>query len=175
MDGATPLGITKTGMGMLAAPLDMIPEIVEHGAFTDDVHWVELGPGVHSRPLCLNVTEGYWAHLLRVRTPGVINRHRHVAPVQILTIKGHWHYPEKDWIASPGDFVLEPPGDIHTLVVPEGGTEMMFLSIVRGALIYFDEQGVTTGFDDVFSRIEAARRHFVTAGLGSDYVKRFIR
>ena len=34
-------------------------------------------------------------------------------------IKGRWRYLEHDWIAEEGSFVYEPPGEIHTLMVPE--------------------------------------------------------
>jgi 2,4'-dihydroxyacetophenone dioxygenase len=177
MHGAADLKIIKTGMGALVAPPDMLADIMRPDAFgeADPRQWVPLGDDNFSLPLCLNVSEGYWVHLLRATKPGVINRHRHSAPVHLMTIKGHWHYPEKDWVAGPGTYVFEPPGDIHTLCVPEGGAEMVFMANVRGALLYVDEKGALAGYDDVFTRIEACRRHYSAIGLGPDYVKRFIR
>ena len=164
-------------VSMPALPPDMLAEIVRHGtlAETDPREWVPLSPTTFSLPLCLSVGEGYWVHLLRATEPGFINRHRHTNPVHVLTLKGHWHYPEKGWTAGPGTYVCEPSGDVHTLVVPEGGAEMMFMANVKGGLLYVDEQGRLTGHDDVFTRIESARRHYEAVGLGSDYVKRFIR
>ena len=44
-----------------------------------------------------------------------------------------------------------------------------------GALLYCDEDGKTIGSTDVFDRVQAARDHFEDVGLGSDFVKRFIR
>jgi hypothetical protein len=38
-----------------------------------------------------------------------------------------------------------------------------------------DPQGVTTGYDDVFTRIDKARAHYVAAGLGETFVEQFIR
>src|SRR5215469_1217200 len=167
MQGQADLKIVKTGLGQLVLPPEMIQEIVLPNAFaeTPTAEWVPLGNECYSRPLCLNVSEGYWAHLFRVRKPGFVNRHRHSSQVHVLTLKGHWHYPEKNWVAAAGTYVFEPPGDVHTLIVPEGGAEMMFLSIVRGALLYVDEQGKTVGYDDVFTRIESARRHYAAVGL----------
>ncbi|MGB0252355.1 MAG: cupin domain-containing protein [Paracoccaceae bacterium] len=40
-------------------------------------------------------------------------------------IKGKWHYLEHDWVATEGSYVFEPPGETHTLVVPEGVDEMI--------------------------------------------------
>jgi quercetin dioxygenase-like cupin family protein len=38
--------------------------------------------------------------------------------VHAFTLRGEWHYLEHDWIAKTGDYVFEPPGETHTLVVP---------------------------------------------------------
>ena len=143
MRGTAELKIVKTGQGSLAPPPDMLPEIVRPDALTetDPRQWVPRGGGNYSLPLCLNVSEGYWVHLLRATEPGIINRHRHTSPVHLITLKGHWHYPEKDWVAAPGTYVFEAPGDVHTLCVPEGGAEMAFMANVRGALLYVDEEG----------------------------------
>jgi outer membrane protease len=40
-------------------------------------------------------------------------------------LKGKWKYLEHDWVAEAGSYVFEPPGEIHTLVVPEGVDEMV--------------------------------------------------
>ena len=44
-----------------------------------------------------------------------------------------------------------------------------------GGYTYVDPQGAAIGYEDVFTKIEAARRHYREIGLGEDYVKRFIR
>ena len=69
-------------------------------------------------------------------------------------IKGKWRYLEHDWIADEGSFVYEPPGEVHTLVVPDDCQEMITFFIVHGALMYVDPQGKATGYDDVFTRLE---------------------
>lgn len=33
-----------------------------------------------------------------------------------FNLKWQWRYEERDWIAKPGTFIFEPPGDIHTLI-----------------------------------------------------------
>ncbi|HEV2362918.1 MAG TPA: 2,4'-dihydroxyacetophenone dioxygenase family protein [Caulobacteraceae bacterium] len=161
----------------LKAPVDMLPDIVRAGCLSpeDENLWIPLGNDTWSLPLCLNISEGYWVHLLKARKAGFINRHRHSSPVHVFTLKGRWHYPEKDWTAEAGTYVFEPPGDTHTLRVPEGGAEMIFLANVKGTLLYVDDSGNPTGFDDVFTRIESARAHYEAIGLGGDYVRHFIR
>jgi hypothetical protein len=42
-------------------------------------------------------------------------------------------------------------------------------------MIYVDPEGRTTGYDDVFTRIDKCRRHYDACGLGAGYVDRFLR
>ena len=140
----------------------------------DDRLWVPIGPGRWSRPLCLNVSQGYWVHFIKVTEPGIISRHRHPAPVHGFVVEGKWRYLERNWEATAGSYLYEPPGDVHTLVVDEGN-EMITLFHNTGALLYCDEDGIITGTSDVFDRIKTARNHFEEVGLGADFVKNFIR
>ena len=104
-----------------------------------------------------------------------LSRHRHAGPVSATTLRGRWHYLEHDWWAEEGSFAFEPPGDIHTLVVPEGVEEMITLFHVTGAYIYVDPDGNPTGVEDVFSKLELARKHYEAVGLGADFADQFIR
>ena len=154
-----------------------LDEIFIQDAFTNDDErlWVPLAPDRWSRPLCLNVSQGYWVHLTKVKGGGFLSRHRHPAPVHGFVIKGTWRYLEHDWVAGPGSYLFEPPGEIHTLVVDEDCDEMITLFHNTGAIIYCDEDGKTTGTTDVFGRVEACRKHFIDVGLGADFVEQFIR
>ncbi|MFL2654950.1 MAG: 2,4'-dihydroxyacetophenone dioxygenase family protein [Alphaproteobacteria bacterium] len=140
----------------------------------DDRLWVPIGPGRWSRPLCLNVSQGYWVHFIKVTEPGIISRHRHPAPVHGFVVEGKWRYLERNWEATAGSYLYEPPGDVHTLVVDEGDS-MITLFHNTGALLYCDEDGEITGTSDVFDRVKTARNHFEEVGLGADFVKNFIR
>jgi len=141
----------------------------------DERLWVPQAENVWFRPLLLNRVAGEWVNLLRVRTSGVLSRHRHPAPVHGYVIKGAWRYLEHDWVAREGMYVFEPPGEIHTLVVDEGVEEMITLFHVCGALVYYDESGQPLGHDDVHTKIEMCRRHFAEVGLGADFVMQFVR
>jgi 2,4'-dihydroxyacetophenone dioxygenase len=52
--------------------------------------------------------------------------------------KGRWHYLEHLWWAEEGSYAFEPPGDIHTLEVPDDVEEMATMFHVTGAYIYVD-------------------------------------
>jgi 2,4'-dihydroxyacetophenone dioxygenase len=137
--------------------------------------WVPQAPGVSFSPILLNVTQGYYVNILRVQRSGVLSRHRHVGPVHAFTLQGSWRYLEHPWTAAPGDYVFEPPGDTHTLVVPDGTSEMMTLFHVTGGYSYLDEQGKIIGFEDVFTKLAAARVHFQASGIADEDLARLIR
>jgi 2,4'-dihydroxyacetophenone dioxygenase len=151
-------------------------EIVINDALAEDPRiWVPLGDRVWTRPLCFNTVEGYWTHLLRITKTGVFNRHRHASPVHGYVLKGRWYYLERDWVAEEGSYLFEPPGDTHTLIVPDDVTEMITFFHTTGTLCYVDLDGNITGFEDVFTRLELCRQHYIDIGLGEDYINQFVR
>lgn len=158
-------------------PRDIRPDMVilDGMGLSDPRVWVPLAEHISVRPLQFNVTLGQYTHVMRVTKAGMIARHRHSGGVHAWVFKGRWLYLEHEWIAEAGSYIFEPPGETHTLVVPDGCDEMVTLFQVNGGLTYVDPQGAVTGYDDVFTRIEKARAHYAAVGLGEDYVEQFIR
>ena len=78
-------------------------------------------------------------------------------------------------MAETGSYVFEPPGEIHTLWVPEDCEEMITFFNITGCMYYLDEQHRHSGFEDVFAKIDMCRRHYAEVGLGADYVDQFVR
>ena len=160
----------------LPFPADALAEIVVPNAVpTDEREWVPQADNVWFRPLCLNRSQGYWVNLLRVRRAGVLSRHRHPQAVHGFVLKGRWHYLEHDWIAEEGGYVFEPPGETHTLVVPDDVEEMITLFQVNGVMYYVDADGATLGYEDVFTKIDMCREHYDAVGLGLAFADQFIR
>lgn len=141
----------------------------------DERVWMPLADNVWIRPLLFNVVQGAWCNIVKAEGEGVVGRHRHPAPVLGYTLEGAWGYLEGDWISRPGDFVYEPAGETHTLVVhPEAG-HMKTLFHNMGPILYVDENGDQIGYEDVFTRIAAYKKHYAGNGLGADYVDRLCR
>ena len=160
----------------LPFPKDALEEIVVPNAIPDDERiWVPQAPNVWFRPLCLNRSQGYWMNLLKVKKSGVLSRHRHPQAVHGWVLKGRWYYLEHDWEATEGSYVYEPPGETHTLVVPEGVEEMITFFQVNGVMCYVDPYGEILGYEDVFTKIDLCRTHYEQVGLGAGYVDQFIR
>nr|WP_042191018.1 2,4'-dihydroxyacetophenone dioxygenase family protein [Kibdelosporangium sp. MJ126-NF4]CEL19783.1 2,4'-dihydroxyacetophenone dioxygenase [Kibdelosporangium sp. MJ126-NF4]CTQ97008.1 2,4'-dihydroxyacetophenone dioxygenase [Kibdelosporangium sp. MJ126-NF4] len=151
------------------------PELAVAAVPEDDRVWVPQAPNVWFRPLLFNTVTGQWCNLLRVTASGIVSRHRHPGAVFGYVIKGKWHYYEHPWVAEAGHFVYEPPGEIHTLAVPEDCQEMVTFFNITGAMIYLDEQSRHIGYEDVFTKIDMCREHYEKNGLGADYVQQFVR
>ncbi|KAG7410806.1 hypothetical protein LZL87_002696 [Fusarium oxysporum] len=122
----------------------------------DECLWVPQAPDVWFRPLLLSVSGGYFVNILRF-------------------LKGRWHYLEHPWWATEGGYAFEPPGDIHTLEVPEDVKEMVTMFHVTGAYIYVDPDGNPVGVEDVFSKLDKARKHYEAVGLGASFADQFVR
>ncbi len=75
----------------LPMPKEALSEIVVPDALAknDDRMWVQQAKEVYFRPLCLNISQGYWMNLLKVTKSGVLSRHRHPNPVHGFVLKGH--------------------------------------------------------------------------------------
>ena len=166
-------------MKSLAAPIPpafgIRPEIAVQAMPDDERVWVPQAPDVWFRPLLLNTVSGGWCNLLRVRRSGVLSRHRHPMLVVGYVIKGRWRYLEHDWIAEEGSFVFEPPGEVHTLIVPADCAEMITFFNISGAMIYLDERGPADRLRGRVHEIEMCRTHYRVRGLGAAYVDQFIR
>ena len=151
------------------------PEMFDGDAMVEDRKWYPAGHGGMLRPLLFDVANGGWIVILKTETKGTIQRHRHAAPVTAFTLDGAWGYREHNWLARAGSFVYEPAGHIHTLYVdPEVG-KMTAIFHTYGPVVYVDEQGDITGYDDVFLRLDRYTKHCREVGLGDEWVRSLIR
>lgn len=89
-------------------------------------------------------------------------------------MRGRWRYLEHEWIAEPGSYIFEPPGETHTLCVSDDGGEMITLFHVTAGYTYLDPDGAITGFEDVFTKIDAVRRFHAKLGLGPEHLDRLV-
>jgi quercetin dioxygenase-like cupin family protein len=159
----------------IPAAFGIRPEIAVQGIPDDERVWVPQADSVWFRPLLFNTVSGGWCNLLRVRRSGVLSRHRHPMLVVGYVIRGRWKYVEHDWTAEEGTFVFEPPGEVHTLTVPDDCPEMITFFNIAGAMIYVDAAGRQVGYEDVFTKIALCRAHYRDVGLGDGYVEQFVR
>jgi 2,4'-dihydroxyacetophenone dioxygenase len=102
-----------------------------------------LGPGVHAKPLRLDLEAGCWVVLATFSPGSKVPLHYHTGIAEVYTLSGSWHYLEHpDQPQTAGSYLLEPAGSVHTFICPETNTEDTVLFIrVEGANINFDENG----------------------------------
>jgi 2,4'-dihydroxyacetophenone dioxygenase len=125
----------------------------------DDIPWVPQSERVWFKPVRFDLATGRWINLLKIKPGGKVNRHRHTGgQVMAYTIQGEWRYLERTWVAKPGTFVYEPPGDIHTLTV-DGDEEMITLFILEGTVQYLTDDDQIYYQDDVFTKLKLYREH----------------
>lgn len=147
-----PDSVSRFGLPDRAVNLDQIP-------------WVPQGERVWFKPLRFELRSGRWVNLLKVTGGGKVNRHRHTGgQVQGFVVQGTWRYAERDWVARPGSFIYEPPGDIHTLLV-DGEEEMQTLFFLEGTVQYLDNQDRVLWQDDVFSKLDRYVKHCEAMGI----------
>lgn len=166
----------------LPQPTGMVPDVYMGGALdlpesigTDDPDWIVQDENVWFKPLVLSVSQGFYVNILRVHKAGVLSRHRHTGPVHAFTLRGAWHYLEHDWVARANDYAFEPPGETHTLVVPEEAAEMVTLFHVTGGYTYVDPYGKALGYEDVFTKLANVRAHYERLGIDPAEADKFVR
>jgi 2,4'-dihydroxyacetophenone dioxygenase len=141
-----------------------------------DSRWyVPISDTVFSRPLWISPTQNKWCDILMANSAGLVNRHYHPHEVFAYTISGKWSYLEHDWVATAGDFVYETPGEGHTLVAHEHPDPMRALFIVKGPLIWLNEDGKAAGYFDVHDYIAICRDHYEKIGLGAQHIDTLFR
>ena len=121
--------------------------------------WAEIGPGVEMKMLRRGQADGVYTMLNRFEPGFVAPTHLHLGDVHAYTIQGRWHYREYDWVAAAGDYVFEPSGSVHTLIIPEDNTEptIALFTIANGIEIYDDNGDILMTQDgpgmDAFYRV----------------------
>ncbi|MFC4429444.1 2,4'-dihydroxyacetophenone dioxygenase family protein [Citricoccus alkalitolerans] len=159
-----------------AKPLSL-PEIHLPNAddIADERYYVPLSETAWSRPLFISIQDNMWSDIMLCKSAGLVHRHYHPREVFAWTISGKWGYLEYDWTATAGSFVYETPGGSHTLVAYESDEPMRTHFIVRGPLMWLDENGESTGHFDVLDYIDLCKDHYEKVGLGAHLIDELIR
>lgn len=142
-------------------------QLPERAIHIEELPWVPFNEGevtCYFKPLRFDLSTGTWTYLFKINNNTSLGRHRHTGGSVIgYTIQGSWRYEGRDWTATPGTFVFEAPGDIHTLITDE--EEVIALFILGGSLQYFDDNDQIKGQDDIYTVIEKYRNYCIANGL----------
>ena len=125
-----------------------LEDVVRHVGEAD-LPWVDATGGVWLQVLRVDRAAGVWVVRNRFE-PGVrLQPHRHTGPVDGFTIAGRWHYLEYDFFSTPGSYIREPAGSVHTLDVPEDNDELTdVLFVIEGVNLNLAPDGSVESVTD---------------------------
>lgn len=131
-----------------------------------EVPWIQVAPGIEIKVLRKGEGTGMYTMLARFRPGTRLPTHRHFGQVHVYTIEGIWGYAEYDWRASTGDYVYEPTGAVHSLVIPEDapGPTTLFMVIESGMML-MDDSGDMLAIEDSASLDGYYRAALDAAGI----------
>jgi quercetin dioxygenase-like cupin family protein len=111
-------------------------------ASDEAIPWAEVGGGFAMKLFRRGHADGVYSMLNRFDPGFRAPRHRHLGEVHGYTLSGRWFYEEYDWVAGAGDYIYEPAGSVHTLVVPADnpGPTVVFFTVAQG-LELMDDAG----------------------------------
>lgn len=101
-----------------------------------------LIPGMKLWPLFLDPDNGTWVLYARYAPGTSLPKHFHTGAVHFFTTKGTWGYREyPDDPQTPGSYLYEPPGTMHTFHIPKDGEPVEGFMVVSGVNVVFDDEG----------------------------------
>ena len=114
-----------------------------------DSPWVPFGDNAAIKHLAFDVRQNIYSNILWIKGPGVIGTHKHRGKIVMVCLEGSARYLEYDWVATPGAFITEVPGESHTLFTehPDG---VKLFGWMQGAIEFYDENANFVETTDVW-------------------------
>ena len=119
------------------------------GATEADSPWVPFGDNAAIKHLAFDVRQNIFSNILWIKGPGVIGTHKHRGKIVMMCLEGSVRYLEYDWVATPGAFISEVPGESHTLVTEHPQGTKLF-GWMQGAIEFYDENANFVETTDVW-------------------------
>lgn len=125
--------------------------------------WVDMYGIVGTQVLRVSADTGVW--VIRNRFPAEFRAptHLHTGEVHAFTIAGTWGYEEYDFVSTPGSYVHEQAGAVHTLVIGSEGAEIQF--VVNGAYVNYNPDGTIIDVQDGRSVLRSYLEECAAQGL----------
>lgn len=131
----------------------------------EEAGWHPWMNGLMIKPYRYETKSGLSVFTLWAPKATVLGKHRHRGVVTGVTMEGDWGYFEYEWVARPGDYVVENPGTIHTLRMGEGAKVVY---TVDGSIEFFNDDDSLRNTMDVFSFIDLYVKHCERTGQAVD-------
>jgi len=134
------------------------------GADETDSPWVPFGDNAAIKHLAFDVRNNIYSNILWMKGPSVIGTHKHRGFVVMMCLEGSARYLEYDWVATPGSFIYEVPGEAHTLVTDHPDGTKLF-GWMQGANEFYDENGAFVMTADVWWFMDHYESHCRAHGI----------
>jgi 2,4'-dihydroxyacetophenone dioxygenase len=131
-------------------------------SYNKDTLWHPWTGTLELKPLRYETRSGSFVVALRTPVDAWLGKHRHRGTVTAVTLAGNWRYKEYDWVAGPGDYIVENPGTIHTLFMG-AGSEVVFT--ITGSLEFFHDDDSLKETMDIFSFAQLYYDHCEEKGV----------
>lgn len=135
----------------------------------DELPFLPVGGGESVQLIHVDLVQGMWIVRSRFEPNTTLARHFHTGPVFAVTLSGTWHYLEyPQQINTPGSYLFEPAGSIHTLHIPpqQGITDVWFA--INGSNLSLDADGRVLQVVDAAFVLAAYREGCKSLGLATD-------
>ena len=120
-----------------------IPQALHRGEC--ELPFVALGDGTHLQLLQVDVELGLWVIRTKFEAGVTVPTHKHTGSVFAFTIAGSWKYLEYPEVNTPGSYLYEPAGSIHTLQALATNAEVTDVWFaIRGPNLNLDAAGGVT-------------------------------
>jgi 2,4'-dihydroxyacetophenone dioxygenase len=85
----------------------------------EDRPWIPASYGAQ-KYLRLNLQTGEWVILARIDPGQPVPYHKHHGGLNLWIIEGELNFVDEHWVAGPGTYVFEPPGNTHVELSEKG-------------------------------------------------------
>lgn len=144
-------------------------QAIDTGALNDDeTPWIPFTPyddKVFLKYFKIDPVHGEVVSLLRAPAGHEMARHHHTGTVIVYTVQGAWKYLEHDWTSRAGGVVYETASTRHTPQALPGDQEVITFNIVRGELVYLDDQDRPLAVENWKTSMQRYLDHCQTHGL----------
>ena len=108
-----------------------------------DLPWFPFaGEGIQVKLCRVCLATGEMVLLMRAAPGAGLGLHYHHGVFTAYTIAGHWRHRDGEWVAGPGDVVVEPAGATHAFEAV-GETPAEAFVHICGAIEFRDDAGRT--------------------------------
>lgn len=148
-------------------PVGFAPDAETLHLGIDDLPWMAIGEGAELQLLHVDLNQGLWINRTRLKPGIAVPTHFHAGMVLAVTLQGRWFYEESPkQVNSPGSYLFEPAGSLHTLRAAEDQTEdTVAWFAIWGPNINLDENNQVTAVLDAYAVLTFYRAQCSAMGL----------